>query len=233
MDYEKHEPRTAGSLFEQAYADYLTTIRQIWSDYLANCEETCLSYLNALEQLATDSANQHHKAQEDYHAALLGNYRTKEQLSEEAYSRYMRAILKSWDFEKTLQQSKCALEHYREALTNCADATSIEQTQSAYEQQLKLSWTPEVAGSCMDTYNEHVQILANAWMVAQRRVAQAHRDYVQAVQKVWTVIDTSDIDDDCLAEIGKSMTSVALHPALSASSWQSSIPAFSKVAGKS
>ena len=233
MDYEKPEPRTAGSLFEQAYADYLTTIRQIWSDYLVNCEETCASYLNALEHFATDSANEHRKAQADYHAALLGSYRTKEQSSEEAYSCYMHAILRAWDFEKTLQQSKCALEYYREALTNCADATSIEQAQSAYGQQLKLSWTPEIAASCMDTYNAHVQILANTWMVVQRRVAQAHRDYVQAVQKVWTVIDTSDIDDDCLAEIGKSMTSVALHPALGAASWQSSSPAFSKVAGKS
>lgn len=232
MDQKEHEPRAPRSLFEQAYADYLTIIRQIWSDYLATSQETYLSYVSSLERLASDSANQHWEAEKDYHAALLGDYRTKEQCSEEAYGRYMQAVLRSWDFDKALQESKCAHKDYRDALINCADATSIEQAQNAYREQLKLAWTPEIAASCMDTYNEHVQTLANAWMVAQRHVAQAHRIYLEALQRAWAAIDTSDIDDDCLAAIGKDMTSVALQPALGAAVWQSSGPAFSKVAGK-
>lgn len=233
MDYTKHDPRVARSLFEQAYADYLKSINQIGSDYLASCEETCLSYLSALERLATDAANQHREAQKDYHTALLGDYKMKEQVSEESYVRYMHAILRSWDFEKALQQSKCAHEEYREALTKCADAASIEQAQSTYAQQLNLAWTAEIDASCVDTYNEHVQVLANAWTIMQRCVAEAHRDYLHEVQKAWAVIETNDVDDDCLAEIGKNMTSVALYPVLGAAPWQSSVPAFSKVAGDS
>ena len=225
----QYEPRAARNLFDQAYTDYLQTIRLVWADYLESCQQSCRSYVGALERMTTDSTKQHRQAQEDYHAALLGDYHTREQCSEAAYDRYMRAILKAWDFEKALQQSRCALEAYREALNqealnNCDAATNMEQAQSAYRQQLKLSWTPEITASCRETYDEHVQMLANAWMVAQRRIAQAHRDYVQAVQQIWTTIDTSDIDDDCLAEIAKSMTSVALHPA----PWPASVPELPK-----
>jgi hypothetical protein len=185
-----------------------------------------------LERFTTDSGHQHREAERDYHAALLGDSGVREEMSEAAYRHYMHAILMLWDFERALQESQCAQKDYCKALMNCADAVSIERAQSAYVQQLKVAWTPEIAANCVDSYNEHVQILANAWTMAQRSVQPAHRDYLQAVQKAWARIDTSEIDHDCLAEIAKYMTAVAQHPIFGAVRWHSSAPTFHRVAGE-
>lgn len=199
----------ARKLFQKAYAEYLKGTSRIWSGYLASCEETCVSYVRAIERLSTDSANQYIEAERDYHAALPGDHRTKEEISEQAYRRYMRAILRAWDFERAVQQSKCAHSSYREALTVCADSKSIEETQSIYRRQLEIAWTSEIASSCLDFYNDHIRKLASAWSDAQTPMSQVQHDYLRALQRAWATIDIKDVDMNCLAELGQSMTSVA------------------------
>lgn len=221
-------------LFQDAYAEYVRSTQEIWADYLSRCEETWLSYESALERLSIGSASRYEESQRDYRTALHAVHKNDEDIREQAYCRYMHAILSAWDFEAALQQSKHAYSNYREALTKCINSTGIEEAESTYQQELKLAWTPEIAASCMDFYNDHVRRVANAWTDAQRAVSKTHRDYLLALQKAWTAIDILDIDENCLAEIHQSMTSVAREPALNAQSWQPSTPfTFSKLAGKS
>lgn len=221
-------------LFQKAYTGYLKATGEIWANYLSRCEDTWMSYVSAVERLSTELMNLHKEAERDYHAVLHSDDRRHKDISEQAYRRYMREILRAWDFEEALQQSKCAHSDYREALTKCVNSASIGEAQSIYTRELKLAWTPDITASCLDFYNDHVRRLADAWTDAQTGVSQAHSDYLQALQKAWAAIDIKDVDEGCLAEIGQSMTSVALQPALHAKLWQASpSPGITKMAGKS
>lgn len=201
-------------LFQDASTEYVRSTQEIWADYLSRCEETWLSYESALERLSIDSASRYVESQRDYHIALHATHKNNEDAGEQAYCRYMHAILSAWDFEAALQQSKHAYSNYREALTKCINSTGIEEVETTYKRELELAWTPEIFASCMEFYNDHVRRLANAWTDAQSAVSKAHRDYLRALQKAWTAIDIQDMDEDCLAEISESMMSVAREPAV-------------------
>lgn len=177
--------------FQDAYAEYVRSTEGIWSSYLSRCEETCLSYESAIEQLSMDSASRYEEAEMDYHTAL----------NEQAYRRYMHAILDAWDFENAVEQSKHTYRTFREALTKCNDPGGIQEAESTYKRELELAWTPGIAASCMDFYNDHVRRLADAWTDAQRAVSKAHRDYLLALQKAWAAIDLQEVDENYLAEI--------------------------------
>jgi hypothetical protein len=202
--------------FQDAYAEYVRSTEEIWADYLSRCEETCLSYESAIERLAIDSASRYAEAETDYHTALHTVHKNVEDFSEQAYCRYMHAILGAWDFENALQQSKHAYSTFREALTKCSNCSGIQEAESTYRRELELAWTPEIADSCMDFYNDHIRRLADAWTDAQRAVSKAHRDYLLALQKAWAAIDLQDVDENYLAEIHQTMMSVADEPALHA-----------------
>ena len=93
---------------QDSYAEYVKSTQEIWTNYLSRCEETCLSYESAIERLSMDSASRYEEAQTDYHTALHTVHKNIEDISEQAYCRYMHAILGAWDFENALQQSKNA-----------------------------------------------------------------------------------------------------------------------------
>jgi hypothetical protein len=163
-----------------------------------------------------DSASRYEEARTDYHTALHAVHKNVEAISEEAYCRYMHAILGAWDFENTLQQSKHAYSAFREALTKCINCSGIQEAESTYKRELELAWTPEIAASCMDFYNDHVRRLTDAFTDAQKAVSKAHRDYLLALQKAWAAIDLEDVDENYLAEIQQTMMSVAGEAALHA-----------------
>ena len=202
--------------FQDSYAEYVKSTQEIWTNYLSRCEETCLSYESAIERLSMDSASRYEEAQTDYHTVLHTVHKNIEDISEQAYCRYMHAILGAWDFEKAVQQSKQAYSTFREALTKCINCSGIQEAESTYKRELELAWTPEIAASCMDFYNDHVRRLTDAWTDAQRAVSKAHRDYVLALQKAWAAIDLQDVDENYLAEIHQTIMSVAGEPALHA-----------------
>jgi hypothetical protein len=202
--------------FQDAYAVYVRSTQEIWSSYLSRCEETCLSYESAIERLSMDSASRYEEARTDYHTALHAVHKNVEAISEGAYCRYMHAILGAWDFENTLQQSKHAYSAFREALTKCINCSGIQEAESTYKRELELAWTPEIAASCMDFYNDHVRRLTDAFTDAQRAVSKARRDYLLALQKAWAAIDLEDVDENYLAEIQQTMMSVAGEAALHA-----------------
>ena len=202
--------------FQDAYAEYVRSTQEIWTDYLSRCDDTCLSYESAIERLSMDSASRYAEAETDYHTALHDVHKNIEDITEQAYCRYMHAILSAWDFENALQQSKHAYSTFREALTKCSNCSGIQEAESTYKRELELAWTPEIVASCMDFYKDHVRRLTDAWTDAQSAVSKAHRDYLLALQKAWAAIDLQDVDENYLAEIYQSMMSVAGEPALNA-----------------
>lgn len=217
----KAAPSDVKSQFEEHHYKFVRGLEDAWLEAQRKYADAYYKYLSELRSITRDSQEGYKEVTRDYRDTVREKVQSDEtrKRSEDAYREYLAAMQKAQGSEDAREKAAVAYRNYLAAIQDVQRPGELWQTSEdafrEYEKAVRNVYSPKVALSSFDTYNNYVRSIEEINKQLAASYEDIYRAYQKAIRKTWTSVGTDDVDASSLAAIGQSMISAAYYSARS------------------